>query len=76
MKYPEKDSYGFGAKCPLSPCMSSYWRSLPIRAGKKRTDPEHDEKPEAPEGPEEETDEARIRAEYAQEIRTLLTGGN
>jgi len=47
--------------------MSDHWRSLPIRQGTKRQDPDHGEKPE-----EEEESESSIRAEYAEEIRTIL----
>jgi len=47
MKYPGKEAYHFSAgPSHLSPCMSSYWHSIPIRQGKKITDTEHDEKPE------------------------------
>ncbi len=53
-KYPGPEYYGgFGNTCPLSPCMSPYWRSISIRQGKKILDTEHDLKPEEPEEPEE-----------------------
>ncbi len=50
MKYPGPEAYTFphGA-AQLSPCMSPFWRNKPLRQGKKRSDTEHDEKPEEPE---------------------------
>lgn len=57
MKYPGPEYYtGFGKTCPLSPCMSTFWRSQPIRQGKKILDTEHDTKPEDPEEPEGDND--------------------
>lgn len=69
MKYPGPEAYHFPAgPSHISPCMSDHWRSIPIRQGTKRQDPEHDEKPEE----EEEESENSIRAEYAEEIRNIL----
>jgi len=45
MKYPGKEAYHFPeGSSHESPCMSPYWRSQPIRQGKKRTEEttEHD----------------------------------
>lgn len=51
---------GYNLENPIkhnSPCMDSYWRSQPIRAGKKREDYDHDTKPEETEETEKEEEE-------------------
>lgn len=70
MKYPGPEAYHFPTgPSHISPSMSEYWRSIPIRQGSKRQDPEHDENPE-----EEEESENSTRAEYAEEIRNIIRG--
>lgn len=68
-KNPGESHYHFPTgKADLSPCMSDFWRSQPIRQGKKIIDTEHDEKTE-----EEDSEEATIRSEYATQIRKILS---
>ena len=47
MSYPSLDHYVIPAgQCPLSPCMSEYWRSKSVRQGLTRDEIDFEEKPE------------------------------
>jgi len=47
MSYPSLDHYVIPAgQCPLSPCMSNYWRIPPVRQGLTRDEIDFDIKPE------------------------------
>jgi len=47
MSYPSLDHYVIPTKgFPLSPCMSEYWRSKPVRQGLTRDEIDFEEKTE------------------------------